>query len=144
MLSSEVLSSKTRSYYITNTGMGASFGFSTMAGALVGVIIITLTMYTGVLQRQKDFAVLRALGARRVDIFVIVLAQSVIIAAIGIFTGFLLLAFFLSGTYDSPLPSYMPRWASITLAVGTFVLCILGSTLAMRKAIGVEPASVFR
>ena len=124
--------------------MGGSFGFSTLVGALVGVIIITLTMYTGVLQRQKDFAVLRALGARKTDIFVIVLCQAVIIAAIGIFIGFFLLASFLSATYESPLPSYLPRDIAPILALGTLALCIIGSLLAMRKAISVEPASVFR
>lgn len=144
VLSSAQLSGATRAYYVKNTGMGGSFGFSTLVGALVGIIIITLTMYTGVLQRQKDFAVLRALGARRVDIFVIVLCQSLMIGAAGIFIGFVLLSAFLQGTLDSPLPSYMPRWVSPLLAGGTLVLCMGGSLLAMRKAIRVEPASVFR
>ena len=101
-------------------------------------------MYTAVLQRQKDFAVLRALGARKVDIFVIVLAQSLMIAAGGIFTGFLLLALFLNGTLDSALPTYFPRWLPPALGCFTLVLCVCGSLLAMRKAISVEPASVFR
>lgn len=144
VLSAADLSRMTRSYYVTNTGMGGSFGFSTMVGALVGIIIITLTMYTGVLQRQKDFAVLRALGARKIDIFTIVLAQSFMIGVAGVFIGFLLLAGFLRGTLDSPLPSYLPLWASPVLAGMTLAMCVLGSLLAMRKAISVEPASVFR
>lgn len=144
VVSSKQLSNETRLYYIRNTGMGGSFGFSTLVGALVGVIIITLTMYTGVLQRQKDFAVLRALGARKKDIFIIVLSQSVIIGLAGLFVGFFLLAGFLSATYESPLPSYLPRQVAPLLALGTLALCIGGSLLAMRKAISVEPASVFR
>jgi len=138
------LSRKTRIYYVKNTGMGGSFGFSTMVGALVGIIIITLTMYTAVLQRQKDFAVLRALGARKTDIFIIVLVQSLIIAVVGIFIGFVLLALFLQAAHDSPLPSYMPGWLPPLHAVGTLLMCVFGSLLAMRKAISVEPASVFR
>ena len=144
VISASELSSKTRAYYIINTGMGGSFGFSTLVGGLVGVIIITLTMYTAVLQREKDFAVLRALGARKIDIFVIVMVQSMIIGAIGIFIGFFLLALFLNATYGSPLPSYMPRWASPILAFSTFLLCVFGSSIAMLKAIRIEPASVFR
>jgi putative ABC transport system permease protein len=101
-------------------------------------------MYTGVLQRQKDFAVLRALGARKIDIFIIVLAQSLMIGVVGVFIGFLLLAGLLSGTLDSPLPSYMPFWIAPVLAGATLFMCVLGSLLAMRKAISVEPASVFR
>jgi putative ABC transport system permease protein len=144
VLTRSELSRKTRLYYVKNTGMGGSFGFSTMVGALVGIIIITLTMYTGVLQRQKDFAVLRALGARKIDILMIVLCQSLIIGVAGTFIGFLLLSGFLSGTLDTSLPSYMPRWVSPLLAVGTIALCVGGSLLAIRKAISIEPASVFR
>jgi putative ABC transport system permease protein len=144
VMSSAQLSARTRIYYVKNTGMGGSFGFSTMIGALVGIIIITLTMYTGVLQRQKDFAVLRALGARKVDIFVIVLCQSMIIALTGIFIGFFLLGSFLNGTVGTNLPVYMPRQLAPMLAIGTLLLCMLGSLMAVRKAISVEPASVFR
>ena len=144
IMSSAQLSARTRIYYLKNTGMGGSFGFSTLIGALVGIIIITLTMYTGVLQRQKDFAVLRALGARKGDIVIIVLCQSLIIALAGIFIGFLLLGAFLNGTLDTSLPAYMPRQIAPMLALGTLLLCMMGSVLAVRKAISVEPASVFR
>jgi len=144
VISSSELSYKTRSYYIRNTGIGGSFGFSTLVGALVGIVIITLTMYTGVLHREKDFAVLRALGARKRDILIIVLSQSLMIGIVGIFIGCLLLAFFLYGTQDSRLPSYMPRMVPLYHAFFTLILCLVGSLLAMRKATRIDPASVFR
>jgi len=144
VISSSELSSKTRIYYIRNTGIGGSFGFSTLVGALVGIVIITLTMYTGVLHREKEFAVLRALGARKRDILIIVLYQSLMIGIVGILIGFLLLAFFHYGTQDSRLPSYMPRMVPIYHAFSTLMLCLVGSLLAMRKATRIDPASVFR
>ena len=144
VISASELSNQTRAYYIRNTGIGGSFGFSTLVGALVGIVIITLTMYTGVLHREKEFAVLRALGARKRDILIIVLYQSLIIGIVGIFIGFLLLAFFLYGTHDSRLPSYMPRVVPFYHAFFTLILCLVGSLLAMRKATRIDPASVFR
>jgi putative ABC transport system permease protein len=144
ILSAPDLSYKTRTYYISNTGIGGSFGFSTLVGALVGIIIIMLTMYTGVLHREKEFAVLRALGARKRDILFIVLYQSLIIGIVGIFIGFLLLALFLNGLHDTRLPSYMPRFVPFYHALGTLVLCLFGSLLAMRRAIRIDPATVFR
>ncbi|MCX5895751.1 MAG: ABC transporter permease [Proteobacteria bacterium] len=144
VLTSGDLSRRTRAYYIKNTGIGGSFGLSTLIGALVGIVIIMLTMYTSVLNRTKEFAVLRALGARKIDILVVVVSQSLIIAAIGIFIGFLFLALFLSGTLDSVLPSYMPTWILFYHAVFTLIMALLGSILAMRRAIKIEPATVFR
>lgn len=144
VISASDLSRKTRFYYIRNTGMGGSFGFSTLIGAMVGIVIIMLTMYTGVLNRQKDFAILRALGARKWDIAVIVFCQALIIGAAGIIIGFLLLSFFLSSTMNSKLPTYMPYWLPFYHAAFTLFLCFLGSLLAMNKAVSIEPASVFR
>ena len=140
----ESLSAQTRLYYLKNTGIGSSFGFSTIIGILVGIVIIMLTMYTNILNRQKDFAVLRALGARKRDIAIVVFYQALFIALIGIFIGFLLLALFLSGTRDSRLPSYMFSWVPPAHGFFTIVLCLLGSLLAMRKATRIQPASAFR
>jgi putative ABC transport system permease protein len=137
-------SRSTRLYYLQNTGIGGSFGFATLIGALVGVVIIALTMYTNILSKQKDFAVLRALGARRRDVLIIVLYQSLFIALMGIVAGFTLLALFLFFTQDSSLPSYLPLWLVSVHVVMTVVLCLAGSLLAIRKAMKIEPASAFR
>jgi len=137
------LSAKTRGFYLANTGIGGSFGFSTVIGTLVGVVIITLTLYASVINRAGDFAVLRALGARKWDIFVLVLSQAVAIGVIGIFLGFVLLALLLNGTRGSPIPSYMPALVPPIHAAATMCFCLAGSILAMRKALQAEPASVF-
>jgi putative ABC transport system permease protein len=144
VISTNKLAAQTRLYYITQTGIGSSFGFSTVIGVLVGIVIITLTMYTNILNREKDFAVLRALGARRKDILLIVFYQAIFIGLVGIIIGFLLLALFLNGTRNTRLPSYMYAWVPPIHAAVTILLCLFGSLLAMRRAIKIEPASAFR
>jgi putative ABC transport system permease protein len=143
VMATEDLSVKTRGFYLANTGIGGSFGFSTVIGTLVGVVIITLTLYASVLNRVGDFAVLRALGARKWDIFVLVMSQAVAIGVIGLFVGFALLALLLNGTRGSPIPSYMPAWVPPIHAAATMLFCLAGSILALRKALQAEPASVF-
>jgi putative ABC transport system permease protein len=141
---SSELARNTRMYYIANTGIGGSFGFSVLVGALVGIVIITLTMYTSVLNRQKDFAVLRAIGARKRDILVIVCYQTIFIALTGTFIGFVLLSLFLTGVRDTTLPTSVIPWVPPLHAIATVFFCFAGSLFAMRKAVGIEPASVFR
>jgi putative ABC transport system permease protein len=138
------LTRMTKLYYLRNTGIGGSFGFSTLMGALVGVVIIALTMYTNVSNKQSDYAMLRALGARRRDVLYIIFIQTIYIAGIGILIGFTLLSAFLLGTRDSELPSFMPWYVPPMHAVFTLVLCLLGSVIAMRRAVRIEPATVFR
>jgi putative ABC transport system permease protein len=138
------LAANIRIYNLTNTGIGSSFGFSTLIGIIVGVVIITLTMYTNVLNRQRDFAVLRALGARQRDVFAIILFQALTIGCIGLLIGFFLLAGFLFGVKGSRLPANLPLWLPPAHALFTFLLCFLGSALALRRALKIEPASAFR
>jgi putative ABC transport system permease protein len=144
VMTSPELSASTRRFYILDTGIGSSFGFSVIIAAIVGIVIITLTMSTSVLNHRRDYAVLQALGGRKRDILVVVFWQALMVGLIGIFLGFLLLAGFLAGTRDSRLPSNMPLWFPPLHAALTLILCLLGSTFAMRKAVKVEPASVFR
>lgn len=144
VMTSPQLSASTRLFYLLDTGIGSSFGFSVIIGALVGIVIITLTMYTSVLNHRRDYAVLQAMGARKRDVLVVVFWQALMIGLIGIFVGFLLLAGFIAGTRDSRLPANIPLWLPPLHAVFTLILCLLGSTYAMRKAVKVEPASIFR
>jgi ABC-type antimicrobial peptide transport system permease subunit len=133
----------TKSYYLVNTGIGGSFGFSTIIAVLIGVVIITLTMYTSVLSRSRDFAVIRAIGGRRRDVAVVVISEALIIAGAGLFVGFLLLTTFLNAIGGSSIPNYFPALVPPILAAGTLLISLLGSLIALRVALKAEPASVF-
>lgn len=137
------LSRMTRTYYITNTGIGGSFGFSTGISVIIGVVIISLTMYASVLNRSRDFAVMRAIGGRRRDIAVVVISEALIISGIGLFIGFLMLTLLLNATSRSAIPSYFPSFMPPVLAIGTLIVSMLGSLVALRVALKADPASVF-
>ncbi len=143
VFSSQELSSLSRKYYITNTGIGGSFLFSTSIAIMIGVVIITLTMYTSVLSRKKDFALIRAIGGRKRDIFIIVVGEVFFITFIGIFIGFLLLSTLLSYTVKSQIPSYLPLQVAPLLALGAFIVSLIGSLFALKVALATDPASVF-
>jgi len=141
--SKEELSKMTKIYYITNTGIGGSFGFSTMIAVLIGVVIITLTMYTSILGRTKDFAVIRAIGGRRKDIAVIIISEIAIIVISGVIIGFAILATYLNFTRNVEIPNYFPIFVIPALALGTIVVSFLGGLIALRVALKADPASVF-
>jgi putative ABC transport system permease protein len=137
------LSGITRRYYFTNTGIGGSFGFSTMIAVMIGVVIISLTMYTSALGRTQDFAVMRAIGARKWDIAVVVFMEAAIITGTGLFIGFFMLAILLDQTAGSPIPSYFPVYVPPILAAVTMLVSLLGSVIALRTALRSDPAAVF-
>jgi putative ABC transport system permease protein len=137
------LSRLTKRYDIENTGIGGSFGFSTVIAVLIGVVIISLTMYTSVLGRAKDFAVMRAIGGRRRDIAVVVVFEALMIAGVGVFVGFVMLATLLNLTRGSAIPSFFPLYVTPALAIGAVLVSFMGSLIALRVALKADPASVF-
>ena len=144
VFSSKELSLRTRLFYLTNTGIGGSFIFSVSIAALVGIVIIALTLYASILNRISDFAVLRALGARRHDVFVIMISQTMMIALAGLIIGFTFLAIYLNRIHDSAIPCALPGWVAPIHALFTLIFCMLGASIAIRKSLKADPAAVFR
>lgn len=142
--STQALAKSTYENYLAFTGAGVSLGLAAAAAAVVGFVVVLLTLYTGVLNYLQNFAILRALGARKKDILLVIVFQVLIIAGIGIFLGFVLLSIMMLIRKESTLPLILPLWFSPLQALITLMLCFLGSFFAMRKALSVDPASAFR
>ncbi len=75
------LSRLTRLYYFTNTGIGGSFGLSTVIMVPIGVVIISspCTPACRAERRCRISAVMRAIGGRKWDIAVVVFGEALII-----------------------------------------------------------------
>jgi putative ABC transport system permease protein len=114
-------------------------------GVLVGMLIITLTMYTATMEHLRNFAILKALGATRWKIWGVVLEQAIMETAVGFGLGlaasaglniFVETASGIRGRFPAPV---------ILAAFGMMVvLAVLGSLLSIRKAASVDPVMVFR
>ena len=66
--------------------------------AVVAAAAILAGIYNSMNERRREFAILRALGARRRNIFAIIIAEASVIAAIGAAIGFIVYAVVLSIT----------------------------------------------
>ena len=140
----EKLAESSTSYYLFSTGVGGSLYLSTTLAALIGIVIIALTLYNNILTYDRDIAILRALGARKIDIFIIIFYQVLIMALIGSFIGFLLLALALNIIVETRVPVALPIWFGPVHFLSTLLLCLLGSIFAVRHALKIDPATVFR
>lgn len=56
---------------------------------ILSVIMLFITMLTSSIERRKDISILRALGAKRSTVFLIIIIEILIIAIIGVLLGFL-------------------------------------------------------
>lgn len=99
---------------------------------LVGGVGIANTMVISVLERRAEIGLRRALGATRGQIRTQFLAESVLLAALGAFTGLVLGVAVTAGyAVNRGWPPVVPAWA---------VLGALGATLAVGAVSGLYPA----
>ncbi|HEU4404656.1 MAG TPA: ABC transporter permease [Polyangiaceae bacterium] len=131
-------------YIFASTGIGASFGASTGFGLLVGLVIVSLSMFSAVVDNVREFGTLKAMGATTGDLAALLLTQSVVYALVGTLIGLGVVSHVADAIRSPKLALVLP-WQ---LYAGTFgvmlLLCSLASSLALVRLRRVEPAMVFR
>jgi putative ABC transport system permease protein len=130
-------------YFALNSGIVASFGLLVIFAIITGFAIVGLTMFSAVNDRLKDYGTLKAIGGTNGIIRRLILWQAVIYSVVGFGVAFVLLKGFVNVTKTSLNIKITPYLTLFLIGVTLFI-AILGSLLAMRKIIKMEPAQVFR
>lgn len=145
-LTSEEFKWRSINHYLTKTGIPINFGITVGLGFLIGATIVAQTFYIFIIENLKQFATLKAIGVTNRQIFLMVMAQTFVVAALGFCIGIGLAALFFEGT------SHLNAMRGFTLlyqvvlgtALTIFIIMILASSISIRKVLLVDPATVFR
>lgn len=135
----------TINYYIFETPIGLGFGLSIMMGFFISIVVIVLTIYTATIERIPEFGTLKAIGARRKNIYRILIEQIVISVTLGFVIG--LICSYILGmviTRITLLPITITPVSIITVYGLTLLLSIIGSFLPIKRLNRIDPAIVFR
>ena len=118
----------------------------------IGTFIIANTFQISVRQRQREFALLRAIGASPRQVFLVVLVQAIVVGLIGSIVGVLAGQGLILGIREfisaagMPLDSNLLMRASTALAsivIGT-VVTVIGSVVPARRAALTPPVEAMR
>lgn len=122
-------------------GMGPFLDVMILLGVSISFLVVLLTMHTMVLERTREIGVLKALGASRLEIARLFLAESAFMACVGVAVG--LTATFLARAflhYWQPGLAVLltPAWllGSVGLA---FLGALLGALYPAWRASGFDP-----
>lgn len=115
-------------------------------GFLVALVVVALTVYLATLSRRHEYGVLKALGADRVVLSGVVLAQAAISVTAGLllaiaFTAALAMVVPLSGLGLEPAMSGSGLVRAGAVAAG---IAALAALLPIHQVSGIDPAVVFR
>jgi putative ABC transport system permease protein len=107
---------------------------------VVAAVIVAALVYVSSLQRVRDFAVLKAMGASSRALFAGVAAQAVVVTMVAALLA-ALTANLLKPLY--PLPVAIPTSAFLLLPVTAVAVGVGASLVALRRAVSVDPALAF-
>lgn len=142
----EEMQVKTIDFILTETGIGINFGITVLLGFIVGLVVSGAILYQFTLENLRNFAVLKAMGARNRVLVSMILLQAFVAGTIGYGIGVGLAgAFGLASRFPgSELTPEFP-WQLLVGALIAMMVCVsLGSLLSLRRVIRLEPAIVFK
>jgi putative ABC transport system permease protein len=111
-----------------------------------GVLIIALTTYTQVVERRREYGILKAIGADGRRLASLALAQTLVLAVLGLGAGGLLFA------GSRALLGWLRPQFEIAVTPGLFVLtlcaalamALLAAIIPARRLIQLDPATAYR
>ena len=81
------MSSRTRHYWSSRTGVGAGFFTTAVLGIIVGFVVVGQILYSGTLQYIREYGTLKAMGAKNSAVINVILSQAMISAGLGFVVG---------------------------------------------------------
>ncbi|MBI3430529.1 MAG: FtsX-like permease family protein [Actinobacteria bacterium] len=115
-------------------------------GYLIALALIGLTLFTATVAKQREFGIIKALGAGRGRLTKIVLAQAAWTVGLA-----LALATLLSIALGAAIEALTPNFAVdiqlgsvLRTAISAFVVAMIAAFLPLRRVTRVDPATAFR
>lgn len=123
----------------------AAVGVLVAIGFLVGGAVIGLTAYTATVERAREFAVLKAIGASGPFLYRVVIRQSLIVGALGALLGTAAAA---SATLiERREPEFVTelRWSDASAVfLAALLVAVAASYVPIPRLNSIDPAVVFR
>lgn len=131
-------------FWLTRTGLGISFGASTVLGVLVGLVMVAQTLYAMVLDRLVEFGTLKAIGATERQVFAVLFIQALVMAIVGSVIG-LQIVTLIQHLFSSPsAPIVIPLWLSLSSCALVTLICLGSSLIPYLRVRKVDPLIVLQ
>jgi putative ABC transport system permease protein len=135
---------KSRMYWTVKTGAGGAILTAALLGFLIGLVVVSQTIYANTMENIEEYATLKALGASQTFVARVVLTQALICGALGSVLGLLVVVPSINYAKSLIPWIYAPSWLPALMIVPSLLMCCLASIASVRSALTVEPGRVFR
>ena len=147
-LTQDGFSARTRTYYMTRTGIPVNFGITVLLGFVIGAAIAGQTFYLFTIDNLKQFGALKAMGVSNWRIVGMVLIQGLVVGVLGYAIGFGLASVaeevIAAKVKGVPPAAYMAWQIPVGTAAAAGLIVVASALVSLRRVLQLEPASVFR
>jgi putative ABC transport system permease protein len=144
VLTRDEFARKSRMYWMMKTGAGGAILAAAVLGFLIGLVVVSQTMYANTMENLEEYATLKALGAQGSFVTRIVLVQALACGAVGSMVGVVAVMPAMQAAKSLISWIYTPWWLPAVSFGFSLLMCSLAAMSSIRTALTVEPARVFR
>jgi putative ABC transport system permease protein len=138
------LSTRTRRYWMFETGMGIGFLLTSLLAIGVGTVIVSQNIYATTLEHLAEYATLEAMGIAMRSLAAVVMGQALLTGVAGAIPGCLLGAAVVDVIQSRGLPAALSTELVAATLLAALATCVLASVTSIRRVTRLEPALVFR
>lgn len=133
-----------KGYWANTAPIGFIFGFGTVMGLVVGMVIVYQILFTDITNHLNEFATLKAMGYRHGYFIKVVFSSAFYLAVLGFVPGyFLSIALYDLAASNTSIPMPMTPDRIVTVFLFILSMCAIAGILAMRKLKAANPADMF-
>lgn len=144
ILTQDEFINREKTYWANTSPIGFIFGFGTVIGFIVGIVIVYQILYSDVSDHLPEYAALKAMGYTNRFLVGVLIQESLILAALGFAPGLVLSIGLYSLTQAATLlPISMTLERAVTVLGLTITMCVASGAVAMRKLQSADPADIF-
>jgi putative ABC transport system permease protein len=141
---SEDYENRSMDFILAKTGILPNFGITIALGFVIGVLISGQLLYNFILENQRAFAAMKAMGASNMLLLRMVFAQVLFAAFIGFGIGVGVTAVVGLLLHDSKLAFHMAWQVPVFGGIAILVCCLIAAAISIRRVMRLEPAVVFK
>ena len=117
-----------------------------LIGFAVGVAVIGLTIFTSTIEKSREYGVLKAIGIRNSQLYLIVVEQALVAGIVGYVLG-LILALVLNSFVGRFVPEFITLFRAVDLAWifgAAILMSVLAAFIPIRRLANINPAEGFK
>ena len=134
----------TQFYWMFTTGAGLALLIAALMGLVVGVVVVSQTLYATTVDHLAEFGTLRAIGASSRYIYGVITRQAILSAIAGYVLGLVASLAIARAAQDAGPAILLPPELGVGMLGLTIAMCVGAALISIKKVTRLDPSMVFK